>query len=293
MNKFPQIELIYDRRKKASSTKEAVIEIRITYNYKQKYISTGIKVLPKHWKNNKIVGRPDAHLLNQASERAIIEVRSEINTMLENGEIDIFSIGKSDQSAAVSFSDYCIKNTEVKKFGKSKDTQHRYDRFLQDFMCWGRITKFKDVTESNIIMYDTYLKTKKIKNNSKWHNYHRFLNSFIISAINDGYLKKNPYKSLHIDKGSDYNSLERHLTPQEFKQFTSVKMFSKSLERVQDLFIFQTYTCMSYSDLKAFDSSKIIPTNIPLYKGNRVKTNQPYIIPLLSEAIGEFCENGP
>ena len=35
-NKFPQIHLIYNRYKKASTIKKAVVEIRVTYNYQQK-----------------------------------------------------------------------------------------------------------------------------------------------------------------------------------------------------------------------------------------------------------------
>ena len=41
-NKLPQIHLIYNRYKKATPDKPAVVEIRITHNYKQKYISTGV-----------------------------------------------------------------------------------------------------------------------------------------------------------------------------------------------------------------------------------------------------------
>ena len=35
-NKLPQIHLIYNRYKKASTIKKAVVEIRVTYNYQQK-----------------------------------------------------------------------------------------------------------------------------------------------------------------------------------------------------------------------------------------------------------------
>ena len=54
-NKFPQIHLIYNRYKKASPTQKAVVEIRVTYNYQQKYITTGIWLYPNQWKNGMIV----------------------------------------------------------------------------------------------------------------------------------------------------------------------------------------------------------------------------------------------
>jgi len=55
-NKLPQITFIYDRRKTASPTRKASVEMRITYNYKQKWPSTGIMLYPHQWKNGKITG---------------------------------------------------------------------------------------------------------------------------------------------------------------------------------------------------------------------------------------------
>ena len=53
-NKLPQINLIYDRRKVASTSRKSSVEIRITYDYKQKYISTGIMLYSHQWKNGSI-----------------------------------------------------------------------------------------------------------------------------------------------------------------------------------------------------------------------------------------------
>ena len=65
---YPQITFIYDRYHKASSLRKASIEVRISYNRKQKYISTGIQVYPKQWKKGKITGTPDALQLNHAQD---------------------------------------------------------------------------------------------------------------------------------------------------------------------------------------------------------------------------------
>ena len=54
-NKLPQVTFIYNRYKNATKDKPAVVEIRITHNYKQKYISTGIMLYPNQWKDGKIV----------------------------------------------------------------------------------------------------------------------------------------------------------------------------------------------------------------------------------------------
>ena len=43
MNKTPLLEFIYNRRKTATETKEAAVELRVTYERRQKYMSTGIR----------------------------------------------------------------------------------------------------------------------------------------------------------------------------------------------------------------------------------------------------------
>ncbi|MDY4626413.1 MAG: hypothetical protein SO442_07380 [Prevotella sp.] len=34
--------------------------MRITYKGRQKFVSTGVRVLPKHWRHDMVVGRLDA-----------------------------------------------------------------------------------------------------------------------------------------------------------------------------------------------------------------------------------------
>lgn len=58
-------------------------------------------------------------------------------------------------------------------------------------------------------------------------------------------------------------------------------MPTKSLERVRDLFVFQTYTCLSYVDLQNFDVNCIVNG---MYTANRGKTGMEFSFILLSGA---------
>ena len=288
-NKVPQINFIYDRRKIASPTKKSSIEMRITYNYKQKWISTGIMLYPHQWKNGMIVDCPDIIQISQDLDKLLKDVRQVIANMMEVGYIDIFSIpGKLEKlkEKKLSFLDYCKMRATIRKYGKKKDTQERYDRFLKLFSSWGLIREFEDVTDEKIIAYDKYLISRGLKPYSKWNNYHRFIDSFIIDAIEEGYLKRNPYKWLNIPKNQESLGLDRCLTPGEFYKIRDAKMPTKCLERVRDMFVFQTYTCLRYSDLKNFDAAKItIIRNTPVYIEKSVKTNKAFTIPLLPPAM--------
>ena len=64
--------------------------------------------------------------------------------------------------------------------------------------------------------------------------------------------------------------MKKHLTFEEFSKLQRAKMPTTSLDRVRDLFVFQTYTCMSYVDLESFDSTMI--NNLGVYTAKRGKT---------------------
>lgn len=288
MTSFPKITLIYDRYKKASSKKKASVEIRITHDRKQKYISTGIDIYPKEWKKEGVVNTPDAAILNQQLQLLISDIRQVLLDMQREGTVDIFSIpdriAKLKQGD-ISLYDFIEQRTNIRKYGKAQDTQDRYERFIRLFKKYGKISTFNDITEANIIAYDKYLSSTGMKTYSIWNNYHRFLNSFIMDAIDAGYIAKNPYKWVNIYKGKD-EGINKYLTLEEFRRIQSIKLPTVSLERVRDVFVFQTYTCLSYTDLRDFNVSKIVTVKgMKVYTGNREKTGKGFTIPLLPTAI--------
>ena len=66
--RVPKVKLVYDRRHTASSDKEGAVDLRVCFNCKQKFLSTGVKVYPKQWdsKNECVKLRNDATTLNKA-----------------------------------------------------------------------------------------------------------------------------------------------------------------------------------------------------------------------------------
>lgn len=133
---------------------------------------------------------------------------------------------------------------------------------------------------------DRHLKKKNIKAKSRWNNYHRFLNSFILDAMNEGLVQSNPYDRVKIEKGNDYDGIEKCLTPDEFQLLKTATIPDARLERVRDLFVFHTYSCLAYHDLRAFDSKRIQEVDGgKVYTGHRGKTKIEFTVPLLSPAL--------
>ena len=209
--------------------------------------------------------------------------------MMEEGVIDIFEIPERLQrlrAGDISFLDFCKQRMDVRKYGKATDSKQRYDRFFNLFEGWGKIKVFEDITDDNIIAFDLYLANKGMKNYSKWQNYHRFLNSFIIDAVDAGLLRRNPYRWVRIEKEKTSHGLSKCLTPEEFQSIREVKPQSESMERVRDLFVFQTFTCLAYTDLVAFDCKNIQEVKgKKVYIGKRGKTKESFTIPLLDPAL--------
>lgn len=286
-NNLPQIVFVYDRYKKSSMDKKATVEMRITLNGKQKYISTGIKIYPNQWKKGQIINCPDALQMNAILDKMLVDVRQVILDMKDDIDISLIpQLLKRKRMGRMTFIEYCNIRSEIRKYGKTKDSQERYNRFIRMFTSWGKIVDFADITDKNIISYDKYLASLGMKTYSKWNNYHRFLNSFIIDAVNDGLLQRNPYRWVNIEKDKSYGGINKYLNMEEINKLKSSEMPTESLERIRDLFIFQTYTCMSYSDISRFNKDNIkLIKGITVYSGFRKKTNKQFTIPLLSPAM--------
>lgn len=220
---YPTIKLIFDRHKRASSTKEGAIELRITHQRQQRFATTGIRVLPKQWRDGRIVNRLDALELQQALDAFVLNAQRIIQERVQSGTLDMSTIvadinGRAAMMATMHTPqgrlviDYMRERAEVRKYGRAEDSRERYDRFLRWFETWGQIRTFADITEANIMRMDEELTRKGMKDCSKWGNYHRFLNSFILDAIDEGIMQRNPYKHIHIKKGQEQRHGNREVS---------------------------------------------------------------------------------
>lgn len=289
MTTVPTITFVYDRRHVATSRHEGSVELRISFERKCRFIATGIRLLPKQWngRTRTVVCRPDAPELNEMLDNLLAKVRKVVNEMLDAGEVNLEEIPQRLKAATrreLTFIEFCHQRVAVRSYGKKQDTIERYERFMRWLTKWGVIRFFSDVTDANIIRMDRELADTGMKNYSKWNNYHRIMNSFVLDAIDDGYLRRNPYKWVNIKKDKNCG-LQKFLSFEEFRRLETCIMPTKSLEKVRDLFVFQTYTCLSYVDLEAFDAKKIVAKDgVEMYTGRRGKTGQEFTIVIMAGA---------
>lgn len=290
------IKLVFDRKKKAGRNVEGAVELRLNQERRTLYYATGIKLLPKHWHNGQVVNRLDAPELQQQLDILVKRARSTMCALMEDGccTIDglIAKLREQDQGGQ-SLLDFCEQRTRVRCYGKSTDSKKRYERFLRFLLTYGKITTFADITDDKIMEMDSHLIGMGMKPYSKWNNYHRFLNSFILDAIDAGLMSRNPYRWLRIDKEKSRGGIGKYLTLAELRRVEALKPSTPHLERVRDLFVFQTYTCLSYVDLASFDASKIhYLSGTPVYSGKRGKTGQTFTFIILPRAMAILKKYG-
>lgn len=284
---LPKLTFVFDRKGQATRTKPSVVELRISAGKVRKYVSTGVKLLPKEWSDGSVVGRKDWKELNDQLQIVKRKCSEIITRMMEEGNLDLNAIPsmlKGELMQQETFIDYA-KEVAERKYGSIEPTTKRRYEVVLDFLSkWRGLVYFSDVTERSILKMDDELSRRGLKECSRW-NYHKLVKMFITRAVEDDLIKFNPYKRLEIKRGDEIG-LTRFLTPAEFHRFESCIIPIERLRKVRDLFVFQTYTLMSYSDLSKFDYEDCYRSKGQLvYKANRQKTKQEFVVPILPQAL--------
>lgn len=276
-----------------SGDKPRPVVLRVYYDRVRRYINTGVMVRKREWKKGQVVGRLDLTELNEILSGFMLHAKNILAEMTKEGDFDFEEyihrikqrINNTDDNSS-DFFRYIRMRSAARSNALSDDSKERYNRFIRWFDEWGGMKYFSDITPENILLMDEALKEKGMCPYSAWNNYHRFLNSFILDAIEDGKLKRNPYKRVNIDKSKTSRGLEKYLTEKELQKIIKVKLPHPYLVRTRDLFIFQTYTCMAYTDLMNFNADKLVKKGGRLvYRGYREKTKSEFLFIILRPAM--------
>lgn len=301
---IPLIAYIFDRKKQSSDSTPGKIEIRITSGKIQKYVATGISVLPGCWSRNMVVNLPNAASLNNRISIMRRQIDKYINDCIESGQPVDMSAFKSlvrvDDSGD-NFLDFVADRAASRNVRAG--TRARYDVFVNNLIRYGQLRKFSDLTPAAILEYNEWLHRQTIGDNrsrkvrstardkqtlsdSAIYNYHKCLKAFCHDAYIRGLIPENPYNRLPADaiKRGDRQTAD-YLTEDEMLLIMNTPMPTQTVQIAADLFTFQMFTGMSYADLVAFDFNDYKLVNGKwIYHGQRVKSGVTYFSQLLPPA---------
>ena len=285
-------KLIFDRRKMASRTHEGYVEVRITIDRKTMYISTGVRVYKNEWAAGRIVNRPDANVLNDRLAIIFEKVHEGINESVKQGvKLDVESVKRMvwQQTEIIKDGPTLLDwiSDQIPLLDIGQGTRKRYHTLMNRLTEYGKLTRWEDVTVENITLFDSWLHQLNdgAISDSAVYNYHKCLKALLHRADQFGKIDRNPYERMKLKRGEKENI--EYLTEDEMKAFERLLVPDGSLMEVShDLFVFQMYTGLAFSDMQAFDIRQYRKEGDTYrHTGERIKTGVAYVSQLLPPAV--------
>lgn len=284
-----------------------MLDIRITSNRRHVYLSTGIKVRKSEWIAGQVVNRLDAKSLNERLAIIYEKVGRAVNEAIAaDRQIDVAAIRKrvwaeiDVQSGKPVLLDWIHK--QIPLLDIDEGTRKHYYPLENRLEEWGQMRTWDDVTTEKLYEFDAWLHSLRKPqseaarlagvaperlSNAGVYNYHKTLKALLNRARRMGKIATNPYELLRgqFKRGDKENT--EYLTEEEMAKIRTLPLERGStLDIARDLFTFQMFTGLAYSDAEAFDFKRYKKVDGTWrYVGQRIKTGVPYVSELLPPAV--------
>lgn len=287
--------LIFDHRARTKEGKEGPIEVRVTIDRVIRYVTTGVKVLKKHWQHGVVVDRFDCDELNERLQLMKKRVDAEVNRCIKEGDdLKLSVIRKNltsldDNAKNEDFLTWC--QNEVPLLNVTEGRRKHFYTLLVRLAEFDKIKGWDDLTVANVLAFDKWLHDLPEKlEQGTIYNYHKNLKALLHRAYKVGAIKSMddvPYSRLRGEfSRGDKENIE-YLSDEEMKRICALTPKpGTEFEKSRDLFIIQMYTGLSYSDAEALDLSNYKCVGGKwVNNGTRIKTGVPYVSQLLPPVV--------
>jgi integrase/recombinase XerD len=280
-------KLIFNRKNKALEKDEkALVQIEIYYNRKRKYFSTGIYIQEHQWKDGIVIKHPNSRELNYSLIDKIKNLRDFEYSKTNNKKVfDLDMLKAFEDNGGEDYTFCNFIEDEIKISGFKEGTKKNQEALLHILEEYKKITKFSDLTYNNIEAFDIWLRDTRTE--TTIYGYHKRIKKYINKAILKDYIsiQDNPYIKFSPKTGR--YSDRKFLDLVELEKLENKKELHPRIELVKDIFLFQCYTGLSYSDIEKLTYKLISEDeNGCLWiKTNREKTEEKSVIMLLPQAV--------
>lgn len=293
-----QTAVVFDHRNRTPQGAEGPIEVRMTIDRRAKYIATGIKVRRSEFQQGVIVNRPDSNILNARLQAITNRIAGDVNAAIADGRgIDVADIKRRVWAAKIdsdstSFIDWIEQ--EVGNLMFAEGTMVHYRTTVARLREWNMIRRWCDLTVENIVKFDVWLHQLPKSQHSKEpisdagiYTYHKNLKALLNRAVMYGRIERNPYDKLKGKfKRGDRERVD-YLTDAELQAILDFHpSVGTKLDVARDLFVFQAFTGLSFSDMQQFDIKEYkLVDDVWVNVGERIKTGVPYVSHLLPPVV--------
>ena len=263
------------------------LELYVIIDGKRRFVSLKRRIDHKLFNPKKQIVRGDTQT-NEYIEAVRMKCYSLETEMLKRGlllTVDTFvyafryGIRQNSISLYGLFDKFMDKQLEKKEVGlitQAIYVKYRCTiRYCKEAMQTDKM--LSDLTTSDMEDIYKYM-LRKMSNNSAIC-YMRKLKTILIYAIREGYISTNPITfKFHKDKVE-----KEPLTLEEVRRIRTVKLGSKRIENIRDLFILQCYTGLAFKDMSCFSEKdiKIDKDGKEWIVKERIKTGITALIPIL------------
>ena len=313
--------IIYNHRGRFGKDGTAPVEVRVTVNRRAYYINTGVHIRAREWKHDRVCNCEGEEMLNERIGIMLARVDKIVNEHLKNEtELDIDfdevrrlvrspdkrvkrKIYNGDVLAIVQDAEDMTvwMQDEVEKLDVAHGTMNHYKVSVAALIESGTMRKWSELTVENVHRFDAFLHTiKKHQTDAEVkakkpveyisqatvRNYHKDIKALLGRALKFGLITANPYDRMKGEiKRGDKETVE-FLTDAERDRIEGLTINDSMLATVRDVFVFQCYTGMAYSDAMAFslDKCQRVGENLT-YSAPRVKTGVVFYIRVLPKAL--------
>ena len=284
--KFTDFSLRFDRKNQINATdatSTGLIEIRMYFDGKASYKSTGYRVTPDQWNKKKNV--PKDALMFRNIQTLISEYQrfeSEFRAIHKKFTIQDFRRKNQplqELSKKVSFTDFFKEQLDGEKALEQESLRTRkltfeYFKKFRENVCFDQVN-YHLIQSFDLFLHSLRKKNGKPLNLNTLGNHHKHVRKYVIEAVKHRYILSidNPYNDFKIPSQPFESDL---LTWEELNRFEELT-FEKNesmLERCRDMFLVACYTGLRFSDVYKVAPNDLLETLEGLeltYQANKTK----------------------
>lgn len=246
-------------KKKNSADLSVMIVIRGFFNSKPvASISTGQKILLKHWDSEKrevIAKAPNAKMINMVIQSTLMDMKKQLlkNEIMGEGVSRhqiIQAIKNKDESK--DFIHFC--NERIKEYSNT-ETVRTYTSEITKLQQFKKEVAFSELKYGFLAKYKAYMKQElKNKDNTVWKTF-KFMNTFIRTAIKmKGFINENPFDE--FDRGSYLQTKRKYLEISDCDKIETLINKNENGDLIRSIgiyFLLMAYSGMRFKDAMNFD----------------------------------------
>ena len=284
------VRVVYDRKKVSAKTGTGKIELSIYLQEgERKWITVG-KASPSEWMaiaESTTIQAKVTHYEEVIKAMVLLQEDMTIDNFNRHAELDELNINQGKimykgTDLRQPFVDYCLDHVEKEGLAKNsiKDTKVAFNLVKES----GYLKTFADLTKSNIIAFDKWLRKDNNRSDYTIHGYHKKVKKYTKLLFQLEMIAEDPYQYVKFPKGS--NKERNPLDESELLKMRKLKC-TGHLDRARNLFIFMAYTGLAFCDMELFDfeTMTVDRTDYTYIDGERLKTGSNFFTPILPPAM--------